>query len=286
MGRQRNLTSEVSRNPEVDMSQTLVVPGAAASRGDVFPQALVRSWEDRGSDVAWVQMAGELDIASAPALERALRDAEHRSRLVVLDLRELTFTDTSGVHVISQATIHARAAARRLVVVRGPAQVDRMFGLTTSNVLEIVDLDLAEPVVQTLLQLAQGRGSMRAPGAPTQKTELTVAISAAMVGLYAALYGRGDITATTYVNDKIVACVLEHALNQGAASLLAAGAEAIDDRVGFDAETEDEFCAAIERVTRRRVVAFMSQDQSTPGVACELFFLDAAPLAAQTATST
>jgi hypothetical protein len=34
-------------------------------------------------------------------------------------------------------------------------------------------------------------------------------------------------------------------------------------------------------MTHRRVVAFMSANQTTPGVACELFLLDAAPLAAR-----
>ena len=49
-------------------------------------------------------------------------------------------------------------------------------------------------------------------------------------------------------------------------------------------EGEDEFTAAIERLTYRRVVAFLSANQSAPGVACELFFLDAAPISAQNGT--
>ncbi len=56
-------------------------------------------------------------------------------------------------------------------------------------------------------------------------------------------------------------------------------AEVIDGRVAFQAETEDEFNAAIERLTHRHVVAFLSANQTTPGVAGELFFLDVAPLA-------
>jgi anti-anti-sigma factor len=140
------------------MPQTLVVPDLAASRPDIPQQALVRSWKDCGSDVAWVQVAGELDIATAPAFEQTLRDAELRARLVVVDLRELTFTDSCGLHVISRASIRAQRAGRRLVLVRGPSQTDRLFALATSDVLEIVDLDPGEPVVQVLLQLAQGPG--------------------------------------------------------------------------------------------------------------------------------
>jgi hypothetical protein len=71
------------------------------------------------------------------------------------------------------------------------------------------------------------------------------------------------------INDKFVVCVL---VADGARG------EVIDGRVAFQTETEDEFTAAIERLTHRRVVAFLSANQTTPGVACELFFLDAAPL--------
>lgn len=109
--------------------------------------------------------------------------------------------------------------------------------------------------------------------------ELTKAISAAMVELYAAFYAHDRTTATTYLNDNIVLCVLENILTESEDLLVASGAhdEVIDGRVAFQAGSEDEFTAAIERLTHRRVVAFLSANQTTPGVACELFFLDAAP---------
>ena len=109
---------------------------------------------------------------------------------------------------------------------------------------------------------------------------LTDRISAAMVELYAAFYAHDRTTAVTYINDKIIVCVLENILTKSEDVLLAAGArgQVIDGRVAFQTETEDEFTAAIERLTHRRVVAFLSANQTTPGVACELFFLDAAPL--------
>jgi hypothetical protein len=43
--------------------------------------------------------------------------------------------------------------------------------------------------------------------------------------------------------------------------------------VAFQADREDDFSAAVERLTRRRVVAFMSANQTSPGIACEMFFL-------------
>ena len=109
-----------------------------------------------------------------------------------------------------------------------------------------------------------------------------------MVELYAAFYDHDRTTATTYINDKIVVCVLENILSASEDILVADGArgEVIDGRVAFQTDTEDEFTAAIQRLTHRRVTAFMSANQTAPGVACELFFLDAAPLTSYAASST
>ena len=119
--------------------------------------------------------------------------------------------------------------------------------------------------------------------APSEGPKLTEAISAAMVTLYGAFYDHDRTTATTYINDNIVVCVLENILTADEDTLVADGArgKVIDGRVAFQTDTEDEFTAAVQRLTHRRVVAFMSANQTTPGVACELFFLDAAPLAGQ-----
>jgi len=76
--------------------------------------------------------------------------------MVVLDMRELTFMDTSGAHAITDAAIRARQAGRRLVLLRGPAAVDRVFTLMgSSEHLEIADLRPEEPPVDVLLQLAR-----------------------------------------------------------------------------------------------------------------------------------
>ena len=137
------------------MPQMLVSHDPAAGRFDVSEQAVIRSWKDCGSEVAWVQVIGELDIFTAPALEQTLRDAEFRAPLVVVDLRELTFTDSRAVQVITDAGARADRAGRRLVLVRGPAQADRLFALLTADVPEIVDLDPGEPVAHALSQLAR-----------------------------------------------------------------------------------------------------------------------------------
>src|SRR5580700_371530 len=104
---------------------------------------------------------------------------------------------------------------------------------------------------------------------------LTGAISAAMVRLYAEVYGHGRTTASTYINDNVVVCILEDILSSDEQELVEAGSsnEVIDGRVAFQADREDEFSAEVERLTLRRVVAFMSANQTSPGIACEMFFL-------------
>jgi anti-anti-sigma factor len=94
-----------------------------------------------GAAATWIHARGELDLDSAPQFERALRDSLSSALLVVVDLRELTFIDSAGLHLILEADARARRSGRRLLLVRGATQVDRLFGiLGLSKRLEIIDL--------------------------------------------------------------------------------------------------------------------------------------------------
>ncbi|HEX8121230.1 MAG TPA: Na-translocating system protein MpsC family protein [Solirubrobacteraceae bacterium] len=110
---------------------------------------------------------------------------------------------------------------------------------------------------------------------PLQGAHLNDAISVAMVDLYERFYGHGQIRARTFIDGNVVVCVLEDILTTAELRLVGAGGSrgVIDGRVAFQEATEDEFTAAVEHLTRRRVVAFLSANQTNPGVACELFFL-------------
>jgi uncharacterized protein YbcI len=119
-------------------------------------------------------------------------------------------------------------------------------------------------------------------GGPLAGSALTEAISAAVVALYAEFYDHERTTATTYINDNVVVCVLEDILSSSESSQVAEGAgkDVIDGRIAFQEGAQDEFTKGIERLTGRRVTAFLSANQTNPGVACELFFLEAPPVAA------
>jgi anti-sigma B factor antagonist len=132
------------------MFSTVAFPDVSADR--THPFACTLETGDVGPAV--VRVAGELDLSTASWLEQALRRAESRAQLVVLDLRQLTFMDSCGAHLIVDASTRARRAKCRLMLVRGPAQVDRLFSLCgASDVLEIVDLDPAEAFTGALAQL-------------------------------------------------------------------------------------------------------------------------------------
>jgi anti-sigma B factor antagonist len=55
---------------------------------------------------ARVVVYGELDLAAAPTLRSALRPLRRDARSTILDLREVTFMDSSGLRVLLQAGRH------------------------------------------------------------------------------------------------------------------------------------------------------------------------------------
>ena len=98
-------------------------------------------WSDSGVGAAWVRVAGDLDVAAAPQLEATLQVAQLNAWKVVLDLRALSSIDPAGARVIAAAAARARPDGRRLMVVRGAHEVDRLLTLTgTSGELETFDL--------------------------------------------------------------------------------------------------------------------------------------------------
>jgi anti-sigma B factor antagonist len=79
-------------------------------------------------------VAGELDISSAPAFERAVSQAlDGQGQEIRLDMSELTFMDSTGAKALVGVHKHVERLGRRLVVVSPTPEV-RM-------VLEILGLD-------------------------------------------------------------------------------------------------------------------------------------------------
>lgn len=88
-----------------------------------------------------VRLKGEFDLAGVPAFEQELdREPGPHEGTVVLDMRGLTFLDSSGLRAVLMADRSVRADGRRCIVVRGPERVPRALELTgVDDRLEFVD---------------------------------------------------------------------------------------------------------------------------------------------------
>jgi anti-sigma B factor antagonist len=82
-------------------------------------------------EAAIVSISGELDLASSPALEEELeRVAATDASLVIVDLRELEFMDSTGLSVLVRAHQRAAENSQRFGLVNGSQQVQRLLSLT------------------------------------------------------------------------------------------------------------------------------------------------------------
>jgi anti-anti-sigma factor len=78
-----------------------------------------------------IRLEGEMDIANVDDVERELLKVEATDALsIVLDLSTLRFIDSTGVRLLLRAYARSRRDANRLVLLRGPAPVQRVFELT------------------------------------------------------------------------------------------------------------------------------------------------------------
>jgi anti-sigma B factor antagonist len=97
-------------------------------------------------DTVHVIVHGALDLVRAydfdDAMRRIERDAPGR---LLLDLRPLEFLDTTGLSRLLAVQRRCRRARRRLVLVRGPLAVQRIFAMCSDEQFELVG-DPAEVV--------------------------------------------------------------------------------------------------------------------------------------------
>ena len=96
--------------------------------------------QDSGGHVT-VSLKGELDLSSVGKVEEELERVEKDGpSVLVLDLSQLTFLDSTGLLAVVPADERARSNGRRLVIVRGPDPVQRVFAITRlEERLEMVD---------------------------------------------------------------------------------------------------------------------------------------------------
>ncbi len=95
-------------------------------RGRMFEME-VRSDTDRSR----VALIGELDLASAPHLQRVLDELCRKgSQEIVLDLARLDFLSAIGLEVFVRADERLRAAGGRLIIIRPGSRTRRVLAIT------------------------------------------------------------------------------------------------------------------------------------------------------------
>jgi anti-sigma B factor antagonist len=100
----------------------------------LLPGELLITPDYQVDGVAILTLAGDLDMATAPALVAALAGVD-RAESVVLDLEQLEFVDSHGIHaLLNHADTHT------VIVARPQPNVARVLALTNArSTLRITD---------------------------------------------------------------------------------------------------------------------------------------------------
>jgi len=115
----------------------------------------------------------------------------------------------------------------------------------------------------------------RDDGAPA----VTAQISNEMVRLYKELFGRGPKQArTSFAGPDTIIATLEHSMTPAEVSMAKMGEHQRlrDVRLFFQHAREQDFRETIERITGRKVRAFISGMDTRQDVAAEVFYLERA----------
>ena len=110
---------------------------------------------------------------------------------------------------------------------------------------------------------------------PQTHGDVLTAISDGMVGLLKEFYGRGPSRAKSYYEDDLVVCLLRGGFSRVEQTLLEGGrsSSVIRQRIEFQELMRERFEAVIAEATGRRVIGFMSGNQQSPDIMCEVFIL-------------
>jgi uncharacterized protein YbcI len=126
------------------------------------------------------------------------------------------------------------------------------------------------------------RGGASAEGVPRDGRprggSLLAQISNAMVRIHKEHWGKGPTKARTIYTEDVVLTRLEEIFTKAETTLIRAGREeeVRNMRIAFQRELEHEFVGAIERLTGRKVQAFICEMHAATNMGIELFILEPA----------
>jgi uncharacterized protein YbcI len=111
----------------------------------------------------------------------------------------------------------------------------------------------------------------------TTEGNLARDLSRAMVTLFKDYVGRGPTHARAYVHDDLVTVVLRDTMIKAEKTLADEGEEDLVRGVRrvFQGKFRDDACGIVERLTGRKVIAFLSDHAIDEDIAIEAFVLEA-----------
>jgi len=111
---------------------------------------------------------------------------------------------------------------------------------------------------------------------PLKGGELNAAVTSALVGIHTQHLGRGPRTASTFHYGSVLVTLMYDVLTPAEKSLSRAGKVGAVGHMRhlLQEAMEADFREAVERLTGRKVVAFISGNHIDPDIAAELFILD------------
>jgi anti-anti-sigma factor len=125
-----------------------------------LPDPFIARTEARNG-VARIALGGELDLATTPILGEQLQDAEQLDvDAIVLDLRDVTFIDSTGLAAFIRARERASRNGHRFLLVGANDSARRLFELTGTQTL----LD-AEDTASIVARFTRGHPSVEGEAA-------------------------------------------------------------------------------------------------------------------------
>jgi uncharacterized protein YbcI len=123
---------------------------------------------------------------------------------------------------------------------------------------------------------------------PLTGGELNQALGSAVVGIYRVHLGRGPSSSSTFHNDDVVTVIMRGVMTNAEKTLAHSGSgeDVTNMRHLFQQTMEADFRTAVERLTGRTVIAFISGNHVDPDIAVETFVLDGPLQPPSTARST
>lgn len=125
-----------------------------------FANPFIKVAVKKTNGVTTVEVSGEVDLGTLPHLQRMLNEAlEQDAHDIIVDLRSVSFIDSSGVGALIGAKKKLLASRGELHVVYGNEQMRRKLGIMKLGSI----LCLHETIEDALREIKEGSGAQQNP---------------------------------------------------------------------------------------------------------------------------